>query len=552
MTNFVREFQTNSIPDELYNTFLVDVYSNWINNDKKYSLKTLLSNIVKNWDNIIHIVNLNNKNSFTNIILSLNNGVYDTRKTFKDMISKIYNQCYLVSNPDYGTFMVRMLIQTMNKTIIKNEDVMKSFESNQPLYIEYMIIKILQYLNLINEVLNIDKKTTSIKMFDKGITTNVVKLRSDMIKNMYKYILDEDICHIFIDKNPIFGSLFRDVDLLSYFTYFLIDFSICGNSPFNPIGKTRLEGENNNRNINLLALNANPDIGPYVKGLVLQWTDKNHNKYYNLIQENLKKVTYPVPNLNKVIKIKDELEKVHKILDIDDDDIVLKPFRYFLKKASPINNEDYKYQDFDLLINSLINTENGYVRLFIVWLYLINNGYKSNGKCMNTNGTCLDLDFKTIKGDVGTFMTPIYYLYNILIGRYEKNKKYNLYTNITQVKIPMKDSKQKYTKQPKKQPKKQFKKQFKKPKKSLKKTSSKKNNVKTNDEQPSNNNNSLSTKTSFTNNELSNTITSNNETSNNESSNNESSHKKLPHKKFLINGLTNENWPKLSINPKKK
>ena len=46
--------------------------------------------IVKNWDNIIHIVNLNNKNSFTNIILSLNNGVYDTRKTFKDMISKIY------------------------------------------------------------------------------------------------------------------------------------------------------------------------------------------------------------------------------------------------------------------------------------------------------------------------------------------------------------------------------------------------------------------------------------------------------------------------------
>ena len=374
---------------------------------------------------------------------------------FKSQLIKISEIQTSTENPELNLDFVIMMLRSIvieNKMMEKSEEKseIEKYCENYNIYynseaVIYCLITSLEnlyiYLNLLKGI-KYDKfksQISSSAKFKNNKIPKIIRLKDVISSDMKDFIYSPDLSNFFcgsnieVSFNYLFPNLFPNLSpipdpdnpiispilainlltFIDFFKIFALEFASDSNTPLNPIGWIKNKGHNiNSRRKPLESLEYNNvlEVGPLLKGIGVQWVFNNDTT-------NIRNEKSNISNKDKFEYILHEWNnKVLNLLNFqepsNETNIVLQPLRDFLNKCN-INYERLQY-----FILMLIETTNSYMRIYIVWLLLRDNGFDISGNCINSeNCPIQNLNFKTIMGDPGTLMTPFYYIWSILVGK---------------------------------------------------------------------------------------------------------------------------------------
>lgn len=418
--------------------------------DNEMSLKYRINNMLirENWKLILDDYNDNqgvwqNHNNMWHefIYLLLNKYGEQNFKSQLVEISKIEPPSY---NSNIRSSIVTMMLRNIVTRDIMGEEIQQFCERYNMDYINESVIYCLMmaldnlyvYLHLLKGIKYDEFKSqiSSSTIFKNNKIPKIIRLKQIMSEDMKDSMYSSDLTSFFSnqDVKECFEKLFPNLSsptfnlllFIDLFKIFALELVSDSDTPLNPIGWIKNKEKNiSSRRIPLLNLGSNnvPKTGPFMQGLGIQWE-------FNISTENIRNEKSDVPNKDKFEYILCHSSKVEKLLNFKEPshekNIVLEPLRNFL------TNCNINYERFFYFISILIKLSNPNLRMFIVWLFLRDNGYDISGNCMNP-GECPEenLNFQTIMGDPGTLMTPLYYIWSILVGN-QRNYRFDENDNI--------------------------------------------------------------------------------------------------------------------------
>jgi hypothetical protein len=446
--------------------------------DNEMSLRYRISNMLipENWKLILDDYNDNqgvwqNHNNIWHefIYLLLNKFGQNEFKAKLIEISKI--------EPSSENANIRSSILTMMLRNIVNRDIMgdeiKEYCEKYNMYyiidaVIYNLIMSLDnlyvYLHLLKGIKYDEFKSqiSSSTIFKNSKVPKIIRLKKIMSENMKDFMYSDHLTAFFIGQDveehfiKLFPKLcqpnFNLLTFIDLFKIFALEFVSDSNTPLNPIGWIKNKEKNvdlRRKSLSNLGKNNVVKVGPYLEGLGSQWIFENKTA-------NIRNEKSSIPNKDKFEHILEKWLKVKKILNFEEPtnekNIVLYPLRDFLNKCKVDNDRLFYF------INSIIQVQSSYMRIFIVWLFLRDNGYDISGNCMNS-GQCPEenLKFETIMGHPGTLMTPLYYIWSILVGQ-QRNYLFDendnvIYKTKAELKAEYEESKPKKDKSKKPKPK---------------------------------------------------------------------------------------------------
>jgi hypothetical protein len=364
--------------------------------------KLIYKNSKKTHVNFIKIINNNKKNEFSEykkngIINDLLNKYW--RKASDNMFMSISNLLKIISIFD---------LKKKDKDLI--DKLLKDSDYNSRAYTLYSKCKNpTKFLKNLTSFKLINKNNEMSIYFDKNNNSKRIK-ELQKFKKIFSTAF-------FIRIFKIYESSKKNKDKLNCLRSFCIDLFQNG-SPYNPIGSKK-------RN------NGTLKIGPIYDGLLVQWktqgNNNNKNQFRNIRQRPTTNKKW-VSNKNKFKYILDNWEKACDIIKTAENEVI-NPLRKFLSESGDIDDELIELKE---LIENIYYEESYYTqRAYFLHSYLYERNADVYGYITRTN-----IGFITLKGDDGTFLSPIYALYFYIKNRQNIENRKSKKKNSKKVSVP--------------------------------------------------------------------------------------------------------------------
>ncbi len=260
---------------------------------------------------------------------------------------------------------------------------------NQPiLFIRCLYVYFQQvFVSYMVHQLNVDARR---ELRDRSIKAKALK----EITYYFGYQAVYDFCevYIFINEDLSNKEINDEYKKIKKFTRSIVKYG----SDFSPFGQIhKYQGVSERQ------------FGRVFDALEVQWYTQGNNSssnHYRDVRQRLINRTGDkdpwVSNYNKFVYILENWETARDLIADAGKDSVLEPL------------QDFNHEDVHNLLEDLVNDDTYLSRAWI--LYSFANEYKISveGKSLNSNGE--NIKFKTIRGNSGTILTPLFYLYDAI------------------------------------------------------------------------------------------------------------------------------------------
>jgi hypothetical protein len=398
--------------------------SNSKNNSKKRQMKNLPESYLRSEVVYLYLKKLWNKTDEDNSVSFKDKIKFIVDFVEKDEKSKkVYNFCISEINHLYKLYqnfnsinlkkikvfdILKEFLYNLNKTFLDNyKSRVFILYDNQIKYPELFI----QQINLLFSALKQYEITQDIIMQEQYNNNN--KNRLNALKEFKHLFLIQGWIHVYLEL-----SISQHDDYLYYRLNNFFNEISQKTSDYSPIGVIG----------SYQGLESKRQFGRVYDGLNAQWNNQGNNvtsnSHYGIRQRPIKRGVRWVPNKVKFQYILKNKEKAIEIIENSDSDVII-PLKEFIYNYT-IYNDGYNsvgYTQYDSVFNLLFQL--CHCKNYIsIAMYLYNYLYDAG---ITVDGNYLDgreaINFVTFKGENGTFLTPFYELYKLLVKQKRNAKK---------------------------------------------------------------------------------------------------------------------------------